>query len=136
MNENISDITEDERYILASLKRRWGLYISKNTLTAFADWVSGYAGALTMTKLYTERIILPYGLHEYAALKYLGNTETVEAWQTLILKNEPDEKKALEIFWEILDEYLLSLGYKPLPSWEEAKAEWEKRRSKGEIGNA
>ena len=121
LDKKIPDITRDERMLLSSLKKRPGMYLGKTSLTGFVNWFYGYRTALKMTKLYSERIIIPDGLLEYAAIKYLGHTKTSKGWFTLILEKEPDEKKALEIFWELLDEYLVSLGYEPIPEWEDIK---------------
>lgn len=125
MSEKVFDITKDERMLLSGLKRRPGLYIGKTTLTGFVGFVHGYKNALMMTKLYSERVILPDGLNDYAAMKYLGHTETSKGWFTLILENEPDEKKAFDLFWEVLDEYLVSLGYAPIPDCDIIREEWE-----------
>ncbi len=129
MSEKVFDITKDERMLLSGLKRRPGLYIGKTTLTGFVGFVHGYKNALMMTKLYSERVILPDGLNDYAAMKYLGHAKTSKGWFTLILENEPDEKKAFDVFWELLDEYLVSLGYEPIPLFEDIKDEWEKQRN-------
>lgn len=123
------DITRDERMLLSSLKRRPGMYLGKASLTAFVNWVDGYKSALMTTKLYSERVILPDGLHDYASIKYLGHTATVKGWFSIILEKEPNEKKALEIFWELLDEYLVSLGYEPIPLFEDIEDELKKQRN-------
>lgn len=125
MSEKVLDITKDERMFLSGLKRRPGLYIGKTTLTGFVGFVHGYKAALMMAKLYSELVILPDGLNDYAAMKYLGHTETSKGWFTLILENEPDEEKAFDVFWKLLDEYLISLGYEPIPDCDSIMEEWE-----------
>ena len=130
MAEKVLDITRDERMFLSSLKRRPGMYLGKTTLTGFAGFVHGYKAALMMTKLYSERVILPDGLNDYAAMKYLGHTRTVLDCFSLILEKEPGEKKAFYVFWDLLDEYLISLGYEPIPLFDDIKDEWEKLRAR------
>ena len=124
MSEKVLDITKDERMFLCGLKRRPGLYLGKTTLTGFVGFVHGYKAALIMTKLYSERVILPDGLNDYAAMKYLGHTRTALNCFHLILEKEPNETKALDIFWELLDEYLVGLGYEPIPDWDSIMEEW------------
>lgn len=123
------NITKDERILLSSLKRRPGMYLGTTTLTKFINWIFGYDEALNITGLYSERVILPDGFQDYTAMKYLGYTETAMGWFSLILKKEPNEKKALEIFWELLDEYLVSFGYEPIPPFEDIEDELKKQRN-------
>lgn len=127
--EKNRNITSDERILLSSLKRRPGMYLGTTTLTNFITWLFGYEEALKITGLYSERIILPDGFQDYAAMKYLGYTKTAMGWSSLILEKEPDEKKAFFVFFELLDEYLVSLGYEPIPLWEDIEDEWEKQRN-------
>lgn len=123
MNTKPMDITPDERKLLSNLKKRPGMYLGKAELSRFVNWSMGYDIAMYITKQNKEHNILPGGLHEYAAMKYLGHTETAEGWFTLILQNEPNEQKALQIFFNMLDKYLISLGYEPIPDLNEEFSE-------------
>lgn len=125
MSEKVRDITKDERMLLSGLKRRPGLYLGKTTLTGFVGFVLGYKNALMTTKLYSERVILPDGLNDYAAMKYLGHTRTALNCFHIILEKETDEEKAFDLFWKLLDEYLISLGYEPIPDCDSIREEWE-----------
>lgn len=128
MSEKVLDITKDERMLISRLKNRPGMYLGRIELTRFINWVVGYACALTTTRLYSERVLLPDGLNDYAAMKYLGHTRTSLNCFHIILEKEPDEEKAFDLFWELLDEYLISLGYEPIPDWvniwNSIKEEW------------
>ncbi|MDE7289678.1 MAG: hypothetical protein K2N71_09305 [Oscillospiraceae bacterium] len=128
--EKNRNITNDERMLLSSLKRRPGMYLGTTALTNFLIWIFGYKEALKITGLYSERVILPDGFQDYTAMKYLGYTKTAMGWASLILEKEPDEKKAFDVFWELLDEYLVSQGYEPIPLYEDTKDEWEKWRTR------
>ena len=121
MADKIMDITPDERYLLSSLKRRSAMYLGKSELTRFVSWTHGYYMANYIAKCTTEHNILPDGLNDYAALKYLGHLRTSLDYPHLILEKEPDEKKALIIFFDLLDEYLIHLGYQPIPIWDDIK---------------
>ena len=114
------DISPCERELLSSLKKRPGAYLGKVELSRFVHWEHGYNCAIQHADL-SEHIILPDGFHEYAAMKYLGDTQTAKGWFRLILEAEPDEEKACWIFFEMLDEYLVSLGYEPIPDFEKIK---------------
>lgn len=111
------DITPYERKFLSCLKSKPGLYLGTTNLTRFQMFAYGYSHAMHTMKATKQHNLLPEGLHEFAALKYLGHTETSLGWCELILLNEPDEKKAFWIFFDLLDEYLIDLGYEPLPIW-------------------
>ena len=121
MEKEVKDITEYERMHLAAIKKRPGLYLGKTSLTNFVNYSGGYAVAMGITNNRSEHRILPDGLNDYAAMKYLGHTETSYGWFSLILQREPDEEKAFYIFFEMLDEYLVSLGFEPIPEWEDIK---------------
>ena len=136
MSEEIKDITEFERMFLASIKRRPGMYLGKTSLTNFANFSDGYAVAMGITNNRSEHMILPGGLNDYAAMKYLGHTKTAYGWFSLILKKEPDEEKAFYIFFEMLDEYLVSLGYEPIPDWEDIKDKYNNYFQKRGNDNA
>lgn len=129
MSEKIRDITKDERMLLSSMKRCPGLYLGTTTLKNFITWIFGYEEALRITGLYSEREILPDGIVDYVALKYTGSTEIPSSgWTSIILEKEPDEKKAFFVFFELLDEYLISLGYEPISLFEDIEDELKKQR--------
>lgn len=115
-----SDISPCERELLSHLKGRPGAYLGRVELSRFVHWVHGYDCAVSAANL-SEHNILPEGLQEFVAMKYLGETQTAKGWFTLILETEHDEEKAFWIFFEMLDEYLLSLDYEPIPVWDNIK---------------
>ena len=66
--------------------------------------------------------ILPIGeidIHDYAAEKYLGKgKESTCGWINCILAYESDDKKALDVCFDFLDEYLIANGFEPIPDWD------------------
>ncbi len=121
INPKPSDISPCERELLSHLKGRPGAYLGRVELSRFVHWSHGYDSAIQLVDLSEQHILLPDGLQEFAALKYLGETQTAKGWFTLILEAVSDEEKAFWIFFEMLDEYLISLGYEPIPDWKEIK---------------
>lgn len=120
INPKPSDISPCERELLSHLKKRPGAYLGRVELSRFVHWVHGYDCAVSAANL-SEHNILPEGLQEFVAMKYLGETQTAKGWFELIFETEPDEEKALKLFFDLLDEYLVSLGYAPIPDWDDIK---------------
>lgn len=116
-----SDISPCERELLSILKKRPGMYLGRTELSRFVLWSHGYINAMQLADLSEQHNLLPDGLQEFVAMKYLGKTQTAKGWFTLIRETEPDEEKAFWIFFEMLDEYLLSLDYEPIPVWDNIK---------------
>lgn len=120
-DERPLDITPDERYLLSCIRRRPALYLWNKSFKAFLGYIMGYQHALAKAKFpLSGHTLLPDGMHEFAAEKYLGGVENmgVCGWMSCIEKYQPDDKKALDEFFVFLDEYLVHLGYEPIPDWD------------------
>lgn len=78
----------------------------------------GYAYAMQTAGVWEAHILLPEGLNAFTDRWYGGDLGT-RSWYSMIALHEPDDSKALEQFFVILDAYLLELGYAPIPGWEE-----------------
>lgn len=119
MNE-IADITPEERRLLSAMKRRPGMYFETTNLTNFEMWMYGYDDAMRMVNMQKEHNILPNGLNNFAAMEYLGRTDTpINCFGLVREANDYDESKAFFAFFELLDKYLVSLSYEPIPKWED-----------------
>ncbi|MBQ9947770.1 MAG: hypothetical protein IJO91_05215 [Oscillospiraceae bacterium] len=124
INNGPFDIPTAERRLLSSLRKRPAMYLGKKSLTRFEAWYHGYEAAIVTAGLsYYEHNILPDGkmsIHDYAAEKYLGKgKESTCGWINCIRTFEPDDTKALDVCFEFLDEYLIHLGFEPVPDWDE-----------------
>ncbi len=119
MSHTIKDITPPERSILSQLRWRPALYLGVKSLRNFEHMTNGYEFAMNIAKESVNHIILPDMLNEYTA-KYLNVPQDVRNAFGLIAEREPDDEKALDLFFDILDSYLLFLGYAPIPDWNEA----------------
>lgn len=110
------DITHDERIFLSNLRTRPGLYLGNDViLTAFSHLIGGMELMPHIHGEYRKYCIIPDGFNEFVAMHYLGHAETARNWTSLIQIHEINDHTAFEKFWELLDEYLISLGYEPIP---------------------
>lgn len=117
------DITPYERFLLSALRKRPAMYLGTKSLARFDAWLNGYEIALVAAKVpLEEHCIFPSGktsLHDYAAEKYLGKgAESTCGWINCIFAYEPDDKKALDVCFEFLDEYLIANGFEPIPDFD------------------
>lgn len=114
MSKRIGDITPRERQLLSRLRRSPELYLGKPSLRDFFHMSSGYQYAMETAGLRAQHNLLPEGLNEFANRRYGGGMGT-RNWYSIIALHEPDDDKALGVFFEILDEYLTELRYDPIP---------------------
>ncbi len=115
----VSDLSPKIRTLLASVRKRPGMYLNEPTLEQFVVWLDGYKGALLTAKRFKACYrFLPEGFERYVIEKCGGEKGTPHEWWQFVLQQEPDGKKALLAVFELLDEYLVSLGYAPIPEWE------------------
>jgi len=120
-DERPLDITPDERYLLSAMRRRPGMYLGTKSFRVLVGFIMGYNDALvTATISPALHNLLPDGMNEFAAEKYLGGVENMSAygWMSCIEMHQPDDQKAVDEFFSFLDEYLLHLGYEPIPDWD------------------
>ena len=110
----IRDITPQERRLLSRLRFCPGVFLGEPSLRNFCHMSGGYRYAMQTAGLLDAHSLLPDGLNEFMA-RYLnvdpGRTRNCF---TMIAEAEPDDAKALERFFVILDAYLVELGFKPL----------------------
>ena len=59
---------------------------------------------------------MPEGFEEYSESKYRSNT--TKNLFMIITENSENDSDAFETFFELLDEYLLSVDLQPLPIWD------------------
>ncbi|GEM_PF-353742 len=118
MENKPKDFSPEIRQFLTGFRARAGMYLGNEiTLSNFVTFMHGYdANSLLHGKNDT---LLSNEFKEFVTMKYIGKTETPMGWFSLILEKEPDEYKAFLQFWELLDEYLISLDYEPIPKPEE-----------------
>ena len=112
----IEDISPYEREFLSCIKSRPALYLGKTSLTNLKHYLNGYRNAMKVLKCNKQHNILPDGLNEFVALKYTGKTDvSYYDWCGFIILYEKDEEAAFWKFFDLLDEYLVALGFEALP---------------------
>ena len=116
----IRDITSKERELLSFIRKYPGMALGQGAgLSALEAMTFGYSAALTNTGAKDAHVFLPDGFNDYAAQKFLSK-ETAQqpvGLFNIIRMQEKDDRKALSLFFTLLDEYLAHLGYQPVPEY-------------------
>lgn len=120
MTDTICDITPFERRLLSRLRHCPALYLGEPSLRNFSHMSGGYRYAMQTVGMRQEHNLLPDGLNEFTDRWYGGGMGTRDCF-SLIALHEPDDAKALERFFEILDACLAELGFAPIPVWKEKR---------------
>lgn len=106
------DIAPLERKILSCIKNRPGLYLGSCDLMALGHFMDAFElAAVAFDK--TSHIMTPPGINEFTASYY--NDSSSRDCFSMITCHEPDKETAFSKFFELLDCYLVRLGYEPLP---------------------
>ena len=105
------DIAPLERKILSCIKNRPGLYFGSCDLNALGHFIAAYEMAATAFDR-TSHNMTPSGINEFAAAYYCDSSS--RNCFSMITYHEPDKETAFYKFFELLDEYLIRLGYDPL----------------------
>lgn len=122
-----SDITPYERALLARLRFCPQTFLGEKSLRNFCHMSGGYQFAMQTAGLRAQHNLLPEGLNDFTA-EYLNVSPGAMDCFTMIARAEPDDEKALDLFFRILDAYLERTGLEPLPvvgDWAEFRALWE-----------
>lgn len=117
---SIKDITPKERELLSFIKKYPGMPLGQGAgLAGFEALTFGYTAALSNADAKDRLVFLPDGLNGYVTERYLGKKglKQPHGLFNVIRMQEKDDRKALALFFELLDEYLVSLGYEPLPEY-------------------
>ena len=113
MGQMICDITPPERELLSRLRCRPELYLGTVSLRDLFHLCSGYQAAMETAGLQVQHNILPGGLNEFVNRWYGGGVGS-RNWYSMIALHEPEDGRALDVFFALLDEYLTELGYAPI----------------------
>ncbi len=115
------DITFGERKLLSSIKALPGIYIGSKNLSNLEHFIHGYDTAMLFLGINDKHVIIPEGMQEYVESKYNVSHYTTKSYFSIMAENSDDEEQAFELFFDVLDEYLLSIDREVLPAWNDAK---------------
>ena len=127
MRPLFSDITPREREILARIRFCPQVFLGEKSLRNFRHFCGGYRSAMNTAGLRDRHNLLPDGLNEFTAA-YLNTDPGTRSCFTMIAEAEPEDDKALELFFRILDAYLEACGHELLAGirdWEAFRALWK-----------
>jgi phosphoribosylanthranilate isomerase len=111
-NFEVKDIYD----LLFLIELRPAMYLGKQSITLLRMFLNGFDFASVLNNLkFDWKNFCPDGKHYYdkgfqswIAKKFLGKAETALGWDNIILeKSDNDEKKAFELFFELLEEFKL-----------------------------
>jgi hypothetical protein len=99
------EITEEIKAVglLDVIRKRPAMYLGEHSLTGLWHFLEGYSFAEQIRDSNAVRQ-LPKDFHEWVAYR-LHYWYSTRGWRRMILEQVPDERAALERFYELLDEY-------------------------------
>ena len=89
--------------LLDVIRERPALYMGEHSLSALWHFFNGYVTALRFYDIQTKPT-LPPDFHDWVAYR-LHFYESTSGYKNMILKHVPDERAALDRFFELLDEH-------------------------------
>lgn len=95
------------------------MYIGIMSLEFLQHFFNGYECAIRTHPNEEKHHILPDDFNEFVAIKLLGHNKTVLNYCSLIYETESDEDKAVNMFFELLNECLISQGFEPISDCED-----------------
>ena len=92
--------------LITLTKRRPGMYIGEAKISTMHSFLDGYTFCSFIHNIRQEDVFPQFWyFHEWAMHKY-GWGESTAGWKRVILtENNYDEEKALEVFFEMMDEF-------------------------------
>ncbi len=114
-DEESRDLTREERHFVAGVKKRPGMYAGKNSFSDLAAFFRGFRCGMESTGHGGEFILVPRAFDAYVKAQFSDADGTDFA--DVIHAAEPDNERAITLFWELYDRYLESCGYEKIPEW-------------------
>lgn len=99
------DISPKERLLLKQIRKRTPMYVGEYSLNKLGSFFEGYREALFNYDLNNQCCIIPQEFNEFVLKKYKLNPSTM-GYVRAILQHVSDRKEAVEVFFNLLDEFL------------------------------
>ncbi len=113
---SIPDISPEIRKLYSEIRTRPGLFLGDGhgeSLTLLENYLHGMMNAFHLTQLDGATVFLPDGFNEYVTACY-HRKKDARNYASIIRQEEAGECAAFFKFWELLDSYLVQLGYAPI----------------------
>ena len=88
--------------LLNEMRGRLGMFLGTTSLTKLASFLRGYEHALLLRGGQTP----DHFLAEFRDWIQQRFGDTSRSWEDIILAQTKDEQAAVQLFWQLLDEYL------------------------------
>lgn len=114
MDNRPSDISPKMREFYKWLRGRPGMWIGSNEIHDLHVFMNGMSTCASKFFSDEERpVLIPEGFNEYVEA-YYGEHRTFNSF-SFVEHLEKDNNDAIAKWFELLDSYLTSLGYEPIP---------------------
>ena len=112
-----NDISPEMREFYKWLRGRPGMWIGKNEINNLNVFMNGMRCCADIFLKGNEApVLIPEGFDEYVE-NYYGERMDFNSF-SFVEYFEKDSKNAIDKWFELLDEYLVLLGYEPIPKVE------------------
>ena len=114
MDNRPEDISPEMREFYTRLRRRPGMFTGSDEIHDLNVFMQGMRScADTFFGEDEEHVLIPEGFTEYVEA-YYGEHRNFNSFM-YVEHLEKDSKNAIAKWFELLDSYLISLGYEPIP---------------------
>lgn len=113
MDNKINDISPEMREFYKWLRGRPGMWTGSNEIHDLNVFMQGMTTGAKIFLKEEEPVIIPEGFTGYVE-NYYGERMNFNSF-SFVEHLEKDSKNAIAKWFELLDDYLVSLGYEPIP---------------------
>ncbi len=116
MTTKPADISPEIRKLYSEIRTRPGLFLGGGhgeNLTLLETYLYGMQYAYRLTQPDAATVFLPDGFNDYVTSHY-HRRKDARNYASIIRQEEAGERAGFFKFWELLDSYLMQLGYTPI----------------------
>lgn len=104
------DISPKERNLLSAMRKRAPMFVGEYSLAKLSIFLGAYSIALKEYGLDNRYCMIPEEFNEFVLKKY-SLYPCNRNYAMVILQNISDGKEAIEMFFQLLDEFLEANGF-------------------------